>query len=110
MSNRNARRGIVIGALALLGAAGVSLSQEKKPDRWVKLETEGGAGKQDDIFFVDSERGWYVNGLGNIWKTKDAGRSWKRVVHRKGTYFRCLGFVDPDHGLAGNVGPGYFPG
>jgi photosystem II stability/assembly factor-like uncharacterized protein len=97
--------------VALLAAlAATALAQERAPSRWTKLETEGGAGKQDDVFFVDSSTGLYVNGLGKIFKTRDGGKSWRRVIHKKGTYFRCLGFVDAAHGFAGNVGPGYFPG
>jgi photosystem II stability/assembly factor-like uncharacterized protein len=92
----------------LLALSVTALAQSKA--LWVKLETEGGAGKQDDVFFVDSSCGLYVNGLGKIFRTRDGGKSWKRVLEKKGTYFRCLGFIDPRHGFAGNIGPGYFPG
>ena len=103
--------GVALAGVALLGAlAATTFAQERKAGRWVKLETEGSAGKQDDIFFVDSSCGWYMNGLGNIFKTTDGGTKWRRVLHKKGTYFRCLGFVDAAHGFAGNVGPGFFPG
>ena len=102
------RRVLRVALLAALAAT--ALAQERSPARWTKLETEGGAGKQDDIFFVDSATGWYANGLGKIFRTRDGGKSWKRVIHKKGTYFRCLGFLDATHGFAGNIGPGYFPG
>lgn len=33
--------------------------------------------KQDDIYFVSENTGWYVNGYGKIFKTTDGGKSWK---------------------------------
>lgn len=76
---------------------------------WKLLETERYAGKQDDVFFVTPQTGWYVNGAGKIFKTIDAGSTWKTVLHKPGTYFRCIAFVDEKIGFAGNIGPGYFP-
>jgi photosystem II stability/assembly factor-like uncharacterized protein len=76
---------------------------------WSKLETDPYRGKQDDIFFVSPEIGWYVNGSGKIYKTTDGGKSWVKKLDRPGTYFRCVGFVDEKRGFAGNIGPDYFP-
>ena len=77
---------------------------------WSALATEPYPGKQDDIFFLNEQLGWYVNGEGNIYKTSDGGRSWTRKLQKPGTYFRSVGFVDASHGYAGNLGPGYFEG
>lgn len=76
---------------------------------WRKLETQPYRGKQDDIFFIDENRGWYVNGEGKIYRTQDGGGTWQLQLHQPGTYFRCIAFVDEAHGFAGNIGPGYFP-
>lgn len=76
---------------------------------WKLLETERYPGKQDDVFFITPQTGWYVNGAGKIFKTTDAGSTWKTVLHKPGTYFRCIAFVDEKLGFAGNIGPGYFP-
>ncbi|MBL9148670.1 MAG: hypothetical protein JNM94_08255 [Phycisphaerae bacterium] len=76
---------------------------------WVRLATEPYKGKQDDIFFVTPELGWYVNGAGKIFKTTDGGTTWTEKAHKPGTYFRCIAFVDDKVGVAGNIGPGYFP-
>ena len=76
---------------------------------WSKLETEPYRGKQDDIFFIDENTGWYVNGAGMIFKTVDGGKSWTKLLEKPGTFFRCLAFLDPQHGFAGNIGPDYFP-
>lgn len=77
---------------------------------WTILDTESYRGKQDDIFFVNSTKGWYANGAGKIFHTADGGDTWALQAHMPGTYFRCLAFVDENVGFAGNIGPGYFPG
>ncbi len=76
---------------------------------WTKLETEPYRGKQDDIFFINPEIGWYVNGAGKIFKTTNGGDSWVQQLHKPGTYFRCIAFVDEKLGFVGNIGPDYFP-
>jgi hypothetical protein len=76
---------------------------------WEKLTTETYRGKQDDIYFVNDRIGWYANGAGKIYKTSDGGSTWQKQLDQSGTYFRCLAFLDDNHGYAGNIGPGYFP-
>jgi photosystem II stability/assembly factor-like uncharacterized protein len=76
---------------------------------WKKLATEAYRGKQDDIHFVSPQVGWYVNGSGKIFKTSDGGITWELKLHKPGTYFRCLMFVDEKLGFVGNIGPDYFP-
>ncbi len=80
------------------------------PYQWVKSTTEPYRGKQDDVFFSDEQHGWYGNGSGKIYATKDAGKTWKKVLDKEGYYVRCLAFIDSLHGFAGNVGTDYFPG
>jgi photosystem II stability/assembly factor-like uncharacterized protein len=76
---------------------------------WTKLTTEPYNGKQDDICFVDENLGWYVNGGGNIFKTRDGGDKWEKCFYKPGTFFRCIAFLDSLNGFAGNVGTDYFP-
>ena len=78
--------------------------------QWHQLPTEAYKGKQDDIFFVDRDLGFYVNGAGKIFRTVDGGDSWRGVFTKPGTYFRAIGMVDAQHGFAGNIGTDYFPG
>ncbi|MFN9719520.1 MAG: WD40/YVTN/BNR-like repeat-containing protein [Planctomycetota bacterium] len=87
-------------------SGGVDLS---KLPAWTKLETEPYRGKQDDIFFINPAVGWYVNGAGKIFKTINGGESWVLQLHKPGTYFRCIAFLDENIGFAGNIGPDYFP-
>jgi len=77
---------------------------------WVKLATEPYKGKQDDVFFLTPELGWYVNGGGKIFKTTDGGKTFTEKLSKPGTYFRAVGFEDERHGFAGNLGKDYFPG
>jgi hypothetical protein len=77
--------------------------------KWIKLETESYKGKQDDIYFINAEIGWYVNGYGKIYKTVDGGGHWTCQLEKKGTFFRCIAFIDSLRGFAGPVGTDYFP-
>ena len=76
---------------------------------WKKLNTERYPGKQDDITFINEQVGWYVNGYGSIYNTKKGGETWEKQLEKKGTFFRCVAFVDSLIGFAGTVGTDYFP-
>lgn len=76
---------------------------------WKKLETEAYQGKQDDITFVDESTGWYVNGYGKIFHTKDGGNTWEKLLEQKGSFFRTIAFIDKNIGFVGTVGTDYFP-
>ena len=76
---------------------------------WNKLETEPYRGKQDDIVFIDKNRGWYVNGSGKIYKTEDGGLTWQKQIDKPGSFFRTIAFIDENVGFAGTVGTDYFP-
>lgn len=81
----------------------------KEAFQWTKLKTEPFRGKQDDVFFITPEIGWYVNGSGKIYKSTDGGASWTLKLDKPGTYFRAIGFVNERRGFAGNIGTDYFP-
>ena len=76
---------------------------------WRKLNTERYPGKQDDIAFINEKEGWYVNGYGSICHTSNGGQTWEKQLEMKGTFFRCIAFVDSLTGFAGTVGTDYFP-
>ena len=76
---------------------------------WVKLKTEPYRGKQDDIYFINEQRGWYINGYGKIYSTSDGGQNWQMQFEKKGTFFRCIAFIDSLTGFVGTVGTEYFP-
>src|SRR4051794_32900878 len=47
--------------------------------KWKKLASAPKTnGKQDDVYFVDPESGWSINGLGQIFHTKDGGGTWTK--------------------------------
>jgi photosystem II stability/assembly factor-like uncharacterized protein/pimeloyl-ACP methyl ester carboxylesterase len=76
---------------------------------WKKINTERYPGKQDDITFINEKEGWYVNGYGSIYHTQNGGETWEKQLEKKGTFFRCIAFVDSLRGFAGTVGTDYFP-
>jgi photosystem II stability/assembly factor-like uncharacterized protein/dienelactone hydrolase len=76
---------------------------------WQKLNTDYYQGKQDDITFINEKEGWYINGYGSIYHTQNSGETWEKQLEKKGTFFRCIAFVDSLRGFAGTVGTDYFP-
>jgi photosystem II stability/assembly factor-like uncharacterized protein len=86
-----------------------NLSYAQKNYTWEKLKTEPYKGKQDDIYFINENVGWYINGYGKIYHTGDGGLSWILQLEKKGTFFRCIAFIDSLNGFAGTVGTDYFP-
>lgn len=87
----------------------LAVTHSFKAQTWEKLSTEAYAGKQDDITFVDENTGWYVNGYGHIFHTKDGGATWEKQLEKKGSFFRTIAFVDQNIGFVGTVGTDYFP-
>jgi photosystem II stability/assembly factor-like uncharacterized protein len=81
-----------------------------KPDAtWQKLDTVAYRGKQDDIYFITPDIGWYGNGAGKLYKTTDGGKTFVEQWNKPGTFVRALGFIDAQNGFLGNVGTDYFP-
>lgn len=95
--------------LLLLTAFFLSATANAQSYAWKKLSTEPYPGKQDDIFFINPAQGWYVNGYGRIYHTTDSGNTWEKQLEQKGTFFRCIAFIDSLRGFAGTVGTDYFP-
>jgi photosystem II stability/assembly factor-like uncharacterized protein len=98
------------GAVAASLAMTFGVPARAETPTWRKLVTEPYRGKQDDIFFVDPDRGWYGNGAGKLYRTLDGGESWTKIADRPGTFIRALGFIDDKVGFIGNVGTDYYPG
>lgn len=100
--------------LALLGAALLApeevAAEPIASDDWRQLATEPYKGKQDDIAFVSPDIGWYGNGAGKLYATRDGGNTWRKIWEKPGTFIRALGFVDERLGFLGNVGTDYYPG
>lgn len=101
---------VLLAACATTSVPTVPVLLAQPNAQWFKLPTEAYRGKQDDIFFSDAQHGFYVNGVGKIFKTVDGGQQWKMVLHKPGTYFRTVAMVDAQLGFAGNIGTDYFPG
>lgn len=68
--------------------------------------------KHDDIYFINPNVGWVVNGpinvgdSGMVHKTTDGGLSWTRQFTVSRSRFRSVAFVDSLKGFVGNVGAG----
>ncbi len=116
MKNHITRR--EFGAVALSSAAALALPQSARAllaatapgANWRKLPTVEYGGKQDDIFLVDENVGFYGNGEGKLYRSDTGGEAWTKIWDRPGTFIRALGFIDKDNGFLGNVGTDYYPG
>jgi photosystem II stability/assembly factor-like uncharacterized protein len=97
------------GALALRPSFGAEPGPPCAPS-WKKLVTVPCKGKQDDIHFVSPDIGWYGNGEGKLYGTRDGGTTWTKLLDKPGTFIRALGFIDEKTGFLGNVGTDYYPG
>lgn len=104
------RRAFAQSGLALaVGACATSAPEAPETTVWRALPTDPYPGKQDDIAFVSRTTGWYGNGAGKLYATRDGGESWTKVWEQQGTFIRALGFLNERVGFMGNVGTGYFP-
>ncbi|MFN8697734.1 MAG: hypothetical protein ACK500_08365 [Flavobacteriales bacterium] len=98
-----------VSVIVILLSVNAAAQTSAESDIWKRLNTEKYSGKQDDITFINDREGWYVNGYGAIYHTRDGGQSWEKQIEKKGTFFRCIAFIDSLHGFAGTVGTDYFP-
>ena len=69
---------------------------------WVALPNAPVAGRHDDMQWLTSEFGYVANSSGQIWKTRDGGKTWE-MVYQIGSYFRSLAFTDTLNGWAGTI-------
>lgn len=109
MFKTNRRLALAFGGATIFAGATRAFTPEEE-QHWKVLPTVAAKGKQDDIFFIDENRGWYGNGAGHVYQTGDGGETWTLIWEKAGTYVRAIGFVDADIGLLGNIGLDYFPG
>jgi photosystem II stability/assembly factor-like uncharacterized protein len=75
---------------------------------WTTLANAPETNRFNDLYFVNPETGWIVNGDGEIYKTTDGGESWQLQFESSASHFRSVGFFNLQHGYAGNVGYGEF--
>lgn len=108
IKSSSARLAILINVLISVLMAG---STYARADSWVKVDTKQYVlnNKQDALDLAGQQFGWYGNGTGTVYRTTDAGQSWKSVWSHRGTYIRAIAFADERLGFLGNIGPGYFP-
>ncbi len=55
-------------------------------------------GRSDDLHFFDDDTGFVINSGGYLSFTEDGGISWKVIHENKGTFFRCITFVNRQNG------------
>lgn len=58
----------------------------------------------EDMFFVNDQVGWMVDGGGQIIKTTNGGDTWTQQHYDSDMYFRSVEFWNEDLGFAGTLG------
>ncbi len=73
----NADTGWAVGGKPLLiGYTSVLLKTVNGGETW-KIQTCGGSGIYESVYYTDSNTGWICTHLGNILKTNDGGSTWE---------------------------------
>ncbi len=91
--------------LLLLLILVVNTSAAQNQPRWrtlVNSPTVVSAGRHDDVFFINPNVGWVVNGDRRIFKTTNGGATWQ-LKFTAGGYLRSVGFADSLNGWAGSL-------
>ncbi len=73
--------------------------------RWRPLANSpdaGGGSRHDDVFFINPQMGWLVNGDHRIYKTTDGGTTWQ-LKFTAASYLRAVSFADSLRGWAGSL-------
>ncbi|NUN68586.1 MAG: T9SS type A sorting domain-containing protein [Bacteroidetes bacterium] len=87
----------------------VTLASAQQPGTWKKTNFNytAYASRINDNFFLNADRGWAVNGIGQIHRTTDGGVTWTKQLDKTSkTHFRSVGFFDSLNGYAGALGWG----
>ncbi|MFA6440382.1 MAG: T9SS type A sorting domain-containing protein [Bacteriovoracaceae bacterium] len=95
--------------LLLLILLASTLSYAQLPGTWKKTNYNYSAysSRINDNFFINTQRGWAVNGIGQIHGTTDGGVTWTKLFDKTSyTHFRSVGFFDTLNGYVGALGWG----
>lgn len=99
---------VVLLVSGFLFLSGVTTGYAQTSYVWEELSQSPYVGRHNDVFFTTPDSGWIVNGDGDIFHTEDGGLSWGLQYRNLNAHFRSVGFLNDQHGFAGNVGPGEF--
>ena len=75
---------------------------------WHTLPNAPVVSRHNDAYFTSPDKGWIVNGAGEIFNTEDGGENWAIQFDQSQSHFRSVGFIDDLRGWSGNVGEGEF--
>ncbi len=97
----NLRPCSILLAAAIMFAHSMVYSQGEL--EWRLLQTSPGTeSRHDDVFFVNENLGWIVNGQGYIYRTTNGGAFWHLQTDVP-EYLRSVGFADSLRGWTGTI-------
>ena len=94
---KDARRAVAVGARGVVA--------RRRPDGGEQVEAARRPSRQRDhlygvAFAPDAAHGWAVGSYGQIVKTPDGGRTWRRKCRARRAHLYAVAFADARHGVA----------
>jgi photosystem II stability/assembly factor-like uncharacterized protein len=87
---------LLLALLSVAGSAHQARGQEQRPPLRPELQDA----ELNDVFFLDSQRGWAAGQLGSIWATTDGGLHWQLQPTPTKARLESLWFIDQQTGWA----------
>ena len=84
------------------------ISNYSSAQTWTTLNANSLSWRFEDLFFVDADIGWAVDGGGQILKTLDGGDNWVQQFYDSDQFFRSVEFFDANIGFAGTLSNALF--
>ena len=73
---------------------------------WQTLNANTLSWRFEDMYFIDHNTGWVVDGGGQILNTSDGGQTWTQQYYNSNQYFRSVEFANEQVGFAGTLANG----
>src|SRR4051812_16308176 len=96
------------GLLLLVSFLSARSATGAQSPAWTQLPNSPVVSRHDDVYPLNESLAWTASGRDGIFKTSDAGVTWKKVFTNAATHFRCIAFASATRGWAGNLGPGSY--
>ncbi|MDC8002552.1 YCF48-related protein [Aureisphaera galaxeae] len=82
------------------------LSSSVFSQTWETLNASTLSWRFEDLYFVDEDKGWVVDGAGQVLHTADGGENWTQQYFNSDYYFRSVEFYNDQIGFAGTLANG----
>lgn len=77
--------------------------------QWSTTSCPPAQSRFDDMSFIDTQRGWVIDFMGNMYNTTDGGITWNSMTGPPSNVYRSVLFLDSLNGFVGLLGCSYNP-